>query len=276
MPRSTDSCRTTWSSSPTGGRPKIERDTSIRSIAFYLPQFHPFAENDRWWGKGFTEWSNVTRAQPNFAGHYQPHLPADLGFYDLRIAQVMEEQANLARRYGLGGFCFYYYWFAGKRLLELPIERMLDSGKPDFPFCLCWANENWTRRWDGQNDQVLMAQSHSEQDDEAVILDLIRFFRSPNYIRIDGRPLLVVYRVTLFPDFARTAALWREVCRREGIGEIYLSMVESFELIHDNFHPSKYGCDASVEFPPQQLADPIEPSGAIVNPDFKGGVGRLP
>lgn len=251
---------------------RIDGIANVRSIAFYLPQFYPFPENDNWWGKGFTEWSNVTKAQPNFGGHYQPHLPADLGFYDLRIAEVMEEQVSLARRYGLGGFCFYYYWFAGKRLLDLPLERMLETGKPDFPFCLCWANENWTRRWDGQDNQILMAQSHSEADDEAVILDLIRYFRSPNYIRIDGRPLLVVYRVTLFPDFARTSALWREVCRRENVGEIYISMVESFELVDTVSHPSHYGCDASIEFPPQGLAEQIKPSGEIINPDFLGSV----
>ncbi len=248
----------------------VERQADVRAIAFYLPQYYPFPENDRWWGKGFTEWTNVTKAQPNFVGHYQPHLPADLGYYDLRLAQAMEDQAALARRYGLGGFCFYYYWFAGKRLLDLPVERLLDSGKPSYPFCLCWANENWTRRWDGQETHVLMAQSHTDSDDEAVIKDLIRFFRSPDYIRIDDRPLVVVYRVTLFPDFAKTAARWRHTCRAEGIGEIYIAMVESFELVATETHPSRYGCDATIEFPPQGLAEAIPTSGALVNPDFTG------
>ena len=249
---------------------RVEDEAEVRTIAFYLPQYYPFPENDRWWGKGFTEWSNVTKAQPNFVGHYQPHLPADLGYYDLRVARTMDDQADLARRYGLGGFCFYYYWFAGKRLLDLPVERLLDTGKPDFPFCLCWANENWTRRWDGQESHVLMAQSHSDADDEAVIRDLIRYFKRPNYIRIDGRPLLVIYRVTLFPDFAKTAAHWRAICRAEGIGEIYLSMVESFELVSTDLHPSQFGCDATVEFPPQGLAEVVPPSGALLNPDFVG------
>ena len=249
---------------------RVEQDGDVRTIAFYLPQFYPFPENDRWWGKGFTEWTNVAKAQANFVGHYQPHLPADLGYYDLRVAQTMDEQAALARRYGLGGFCFYYYWFAGKRLLDLPVERMLETGKPDFPFCLCWANENWTRRWDGQETHVLMAQSHSDADDEAVIQDLIRYFRSPHYIRIDGRPLLVVYRVTLFPDFARTAAHWRSICRDAGIGEIYISMVESFELVASSFHPARYGCDSTIEFPPQGLAETTMPSGPLINADFIG------
>lgn len=251
---------------------RLDRAVIPRVIAFYLPQFHPFAENDKWWGRGFTEWTNVTKAQPNFVGHYQPRLPADLGYYDLRLSEVMLQQAELARRYGIQGFCFYYYWFGGKRLLDRPIEQMLETGKPDFPFCLCWANENWTRRWDGQEQEVLMAQSHSPDDDKAVILDLMRFFRDERYIRIDDRPLILVYRVSLFPSFAETAARWRSICREQGVGEIYIAMVESFDLVHSNIHPKEFGCDAAVEFPPQGLAEQMQPSGEIINPDFSGSV----
>jgi len=250
----------------------VDRLDDVRTIALYLPQFHPIPENDRWWGPGFTEWTNVARARPNFVGHDQPRVPADLGYYDLRAPQVMEQQAALARRYGIGGFCYYYYWFGGQRLLEQPIEAMLESGRPAFPFCLCWANENWTRRWDGEDSDVLMAQQHSEQDDAAVIRDLIRYFRSPQYIRVGGRPLIAVYRVALFPDFKRTAALWRQICRDEGIGEIYIAHVESFEMVSAGVLPADYGCDAAIEFPPHGMADPYPVSEPLLNPDFQGAV----
>lgn len=249
---------------------RLEYSVVPKVIAFYLPQFHPIPENDKWWGSGFTEWANVTKAQPNFVGHYQPRIPTDLGYYDLRLPEIMEQQAELADRYGVGGFCFYYYWFDGKRLLDRPIEQMLETGKPDFPFCLCWANENWTRRWDGQDQEILIAQSHSSDDDEAGIMDLIRYFRDARYIRIDGRPLILVYRVTLFPNFLETAALWRTVCLKQGIGEIYIAMVESMEMVHANKHPKEYGCDAAVEFPPHEFAEQKAPTGEIINPDFAG------
>lgn len=251
---------------------RLDEMDSVRTIAFYLPQFHPIAQNDLWWGRGFTEWSNVTKARPNFIGHYQPRVPADLGYYDLRVPEVMRHQAELAKRYGIGGFCFYYYWFAGQRLLEAPIERMLESNDPGLPFCLCWANENWTRRWDGQQHEVLMAQHHSREDDLAVIRDLMRYFANPNYIRVNGRPLLLVYRVALFPDFAETARLWRETCMAEGIGEIYLAQVESFELTSAGVKPAHFGCDAAVEFPPHGMAETYPLQAPLLNPDYRGAV----
>lgn len=243
----------------------------VRVISFYLPQFHAIPENDRWWGPGFTEWRNVTRALPNFEGHYQPHRPAELGYYDLTHPETMERQAELARAHGVSGFCYYYYWFAGKRVLEAPLERLVATGKPDFPFCICWANENWTRTWDGQHKDVLLAQHYSDEDDRAIVADMIRYMRMPSYIRINGKPLLVVYRPQLFPNPQRTAETWRRACREAGIGEIYLAMAEVFEQALTYTKPSTFGFDASIEFPPSGMSAGMNP-GPKLNPRFTGVV----
>lgn len=249
---------------------QIDALNKVEIFAFYLPQFHPIPENDQWWGPGFTEWSNVTRATPQYPGHYQPQLPSTLGFYDLRLPEIMKAQAEMARRYGVTGFCFYYYWFAGKRLLETPLERMLASGEPDFPFFLCWANENWSRRWDGQDREILIAQKHSPEDDEAIIRDLMRYMRDRRYVRIHGRPLLLVYRVDLLPDFRQTALRWRALCREEGLGEIYLAAVESFEFSRNPEALGRYGLDGSVQFPPHGDLPQAHGVRATAAADFKG------
>src|SRR3954466_7812748 len=163
-----------------------------RVIAFYLPQFHPIPENDEWCGKGFTEWTNVTKARPLFRGHYQPQLPTDLGFYDLRVAETRQAQADLAREHGIDGFVYYHYWFNGRRLLERPFNNVLASGQPDFPFALCWANENWTRVWDGGDSEILMPQEHSEADDRRHLQWLATAFADPRYVRVDGKPMFLV------------------------------------------------------------------------------------
>jgi GT2 family glycosyltransferase len=251
---------------------RIDAMDAVRLIAFYLPQFHPFEENDFWWGKGFTEWSNVAKALPNFVGHEQPHLPTDLGFYDLRVPEIMQEQARLARAYGISGFCFYYYWFHGKRLLEMPIERILETPGFDMPFCLCWANENWTRRWDGGDgeSQILIGQKHSDEDDEAVIHDLMRFLRHPSYIKVHGKPVLLVYRIELFPDMRRTAEIWREACRRAGVGEIHLVRVDSFQNAVHAVPPAVHGFDAAVEFRPHNTMALLRSPLPLLNPRFSG------
>jgi lipopolysaccharide biosynthesis protein len=230
----------------------------MRLIAFYLPQFHPIPENDLWWGKGFTEWTNVSKAQPLFRGHYQPHLPADLGFYDLRLDIIREQQADLAREYGIYGFCYYYYWFNGRRLLESPLDRLLQAKRPDFPFCLCWANEPWSRNWDGMPSQTLMPQTHTAESDESFIRDILPVLEDPRYIRVNGRPLLLIYRTELIPDIAQTAEIWREAAFQRGL-ELHLCRVESFSAIN----PAKIAFDSACEFPPNILGLQAEASPAL-------------
>lgn len=234
----------------------------VRYIAFYLPQFHPISENNTWWGKGFTEWTNVTKAQPLFPGHYQPHLPSDLGFYDLRLRETQHEQIALARSYGIDAFCFHYYWFAGRRLLERPVLDFLADPAADIAFCLCWANENWTRRWDASEHEILMLQTYSHENDLKFIDSIIPLFRDPRYLHINGAPVLVVYRPQHLPDARETASTWRNRCRQAGIGDIHLVAA----LTHGNRDFEQFGYDAGVEFPPHNT----EPAPNVFLCDQRG------
>jgi len=217
-----------------------------RFIAFYLPQYHPIPINDESWGKGFTEWTNVTKAQPLFEGHYQPHLPTELGFYDLRLKETRLQQIALAREFGIDGFCYHYYWFSGERVLEQPMNDMLADPDSDMPFCVCWANENWTRRWDAADRQLIMEQKYRPEDDLNFIRDLVPVLQDPRYIKVDGRPFLIVYCPQHMPDARKSSEVWREYCREIGLGEIHICGA----LTHGNDDYTRFGFDSGVEFPP--------------------------
>lgn len=239
-------------------------------IAYYLPQFHRFPENDAWWGDGFTEWTNTKRGYPLFDGHYQPHEPADeLGFYDIvEDETIIPKQVALAKEYGIHGFCFYYYWFAGKKLMEKPIERILKDKSIELPFCIFWANENWTRTWDGNEAEVLIGQEHSLENDMNFIYDVMPLLKDERYIRVDGAPLLVVYREELMKNTNEITDHWRKACKAEGIENLKIAFVQSRGFKN----PLVVGGDYGLEFPPYQLSDasisPEEIQG--LHPDFTG------
>ena len=216
-----------------------------RIIAIYLPQFHPFKENDEWWGKGFTEWTNVSKARPRYKGHYQPHVPADLGFYDLRLEESRIAQAEMAREYGVDGFCYYHYWFNGHQLMERPLKDILKSGKPDFPFMLCWANENWSRNWDGGFSKVLIEQNYCIEDYELHMRYLCEnVFPDKRYIRVNGKPFFIVYKPQLFPNIKECISIWRAVSRDYGF-ELYLGYMTRG---NDDF--IECGFDCAIDFQP--------------------------
>ena len=202
---------------------KAAQKKKARVIAFYLPQFHPIPENDSWWGRGFTEWTNVAKARPLFKGHEQPHLPADLGFYDLRLPEVRAAQAEMASAYGVEGFCYWHYWFGGQRLLERPFNEVLTSGNPDFPFCLGWANESWTGIWNNEPRRMLMEQTYpGEVDDRAHFDYLLKAFSDHRYITVDGKPLLFIYKPLKLPDAKRRLDRWREWAHQAGLKGLYI------------------------------------------------------
>jgi len=202
-------------------------DARATLIAYYLPQFHPIPENDAWWGKGFTEWTNVARARPLFRGHYQPHVPADLGFYDLRVHETRVQQAELARQYGIGAFCYYHYWFNGRKLLQRPLEEVIRLGEPDFPFCVCWANESWKGKWHGSPTSTLIEQIYGgAADTDAHFRYLAAAFADHRYLRVDGKPFFVIYKPKDLSN--EVTDHWRELAVKEGLGGLYLVAVVEF------------------------------------------------
>lgn len=258
-----------------GGTPvPAEAANRPLTVAFYLPQYHAIPENDEWWGTGFTEWTNVRKATALFDGHDHPRRPADLGYYDLTVAGVADRQAELARANDVDAFCFYYYWFAGKRLLERPIDDYVERG-PDFPFCISWANENWTRRWDGQDQSVLIGQDYAEGTAEQVFLDFLPYLRDPRYLRNDGRAVIMVHRVDHLPDAPQFARTWRELADQHGVGPLELIAAET----KPGIRPAPFGFDAVSEFPPVgsntlAAAKLVPPAG--LSPDFRGRIMSYP
>lgn len=216
-------------------------------LAYYLPQFHPTSENDAWWGRGVTEWNNVSRAVPQYVGHYQPRLPGELGYYDLRIVENIARQVELAKDHGIYGFAYYYYWFDGKRLLDQPLDAFLNNPQIDFPFCLCWANESWTRRFDGNSGEILIQQSETLESYEAFIESVIHYMKDGRYIRVSGRPLLIIYRPSLVPDCQRVISSWRLRLQEAGVGNPYIIGVKENEFEVDLLG---LGFDAQSEFHP--------------------------
>lgn len=220
---------------------------TARLIAFYLPQFHPIPENDEWWGKGFTEWTNTAKAKPLFPGHYQPHIPADLGFYDLRIPETREAQAELAREYGIEGFCYWHYWFAGRRLLDRPFNEVLKSGRPRFPFCLGWANDSWTGIWHGCPDRMLMEQTYpGPKDEEAHFYALLEAFGDDRYIKLNGQPVFLIYKPYRLPEPKRFIEHWKELAIKAGLKGVYfIGNTNSMD-----WRPEDHGFDALVPHNP--------------------------
>lgn len=261
-------------------RNEVACDTP-RIIAFYLPQFYHFPQNDDWHGKGFTEWTTVCKGFPMFAGHHQPHIPYDVGFYDLKDTSVMHRQVDLAQQYGVSGFCFYYYWFSGQRLMEKPVNNYLKDTTLDFPFCLCWACDRWSKRWDAGTEDLLMDSFLQDGDATRFFEDIFPFVSDSRYIRIDGRPLLHIYHVRQFDRaiYMRFIEELQRIAKTHGFTfYISIALTNDFfgEMDYTCIHPETWGGDAFMEFPPHGIlrfeSMPRRKDISFVNPVFKGKI----
>lgn len=237
---------------PITDKPINTENIKTKLIAFYLPQFHSIPLNDESFGKGFTEWTNVTKAIPHFIGHNQPHLPYDVGFYDLSKPDVMYRQIELAKMYGIYGFCFHYYWFSGKRLLEKPIFNYLENKDLDLPFCFCWANENWAKLWDGGDKEVIMEQEYKKEDTEKFFYDILPFFKDKRYVKIDNKPVLIIYRSEVIPQdiLSYFITKMQKLAVENGFNGVFTIAAKTFNQMQNAFD---YGFDAEVEFPPFKM-----------------------
>lgn len=238
----------------------------LKQIAFYLPQFYEFKENSTFWGEGFTDWTNVKRAKPQFVGHKQPVLP-NSGFYDFSEKDVLIEQMRLASSYSISAFCFYSYWFSGRRVMTKVFDHLLDSSETPIDFCICWANESWTRRWDGSENQVLIEQKHDAARDANFIDDHLEIFEHPNYFKVNGKPLLLIYRTDILIDQSQTVENFRIRARALGLGEMHIAMVQTF----GNFDPQPGGFDSAVQFPPHNIPA-VGVSGVQFHKGFEGKI----
>lgn len=227
----------------------IYNKNNLKPIAFYLPQFYQTETNDKNWGEGYTEWTAVTRAIPSFYGHYQPHLPDSLGFYNLTLSEIFKKQTTMAKKYGVYGFCFYLYNFGDRKELRDPLECFCNIDGLNFPFCICWANENWTRGWDGNNTNILIKQRYDNMAMLNIAQDVCKYFLHKDYIKVNGKPLFIVYNPGGIQNLSEFAALIRKICFENGVGPIHLSYVnKNFDLM-----PQDFGFDSVTEFPPHNM-----------------------